>query len=154
MVSTKNYSLTKKTYTKIIIGKRFKKSWWLYALMILMSMFYIPNFGKDSFSTFFTLFAFIYPIIVIVFLWFWANSKGHNPIFSEIKLSFDDSFIYFEDNDNETKLNPKTIQNIVSNPKYWLLYISKGRFIYIPKKHFLLRRRLQHVFQIAKLKHF
>ena len=104
--------------------------------MILMGLIYLPSFGKDSFSSFFVLFAFIYPIITLTYLWLWAYSKGHEPIFSETKLLFDDNFLYFEQNENETKLNPVTIQKIVSNNDYWLLYISKGRFIYIPKNIF------------------
>ncbi|MEL0456764.1 YcxB family protein [Flavobacteriaceae bacterium SZ-1-7] len=136
MIQTKNYILTKKDYAKIIISKRIKKSWWLYAIMIVMGLIYLPSFGKDSFSSFFVLFAFIYPIAIVIYLWVWAYSKGHEPIFSETKLSFDDNFLYFEQSENETKLSPGTIQNIVSNNDYLLLYISKGRFIYIPKNIF------------------
>lgn len=136
MIQTKSFKLTRNIYAKIIIAKRLKKSWWLYALMVILGVLYLPKFGKDHFSTFFVIFSFLYPLAIITYLYFWANSKGHQPIFSETKLSFDESFLYFERNNNETKLSPDTIQNTVSHSDYWLLYISKGQFIYIPKNIF------------------
>lgn len=136
MTKAKPYNISKPAYTKIVIQNRFKKSWWLYALMFLLGMFQLKNFGKDSFSTFFIIFAFLYPISVVVFLYIWTNSKGHAPIFKTTHLAFDNEYLYFERNDNETKLNPKSIQNVVSNTKNWLLYVSKGQFIYVPKDIF------------------
>ena len=107
-------------------------------LLIVLGIFHLEKFGQDSFSTFFSIFAFAYPFIVFISLYFWANSKDHLPIFSKTDLSFDDDFIYFKRNDNETKLNPKTIQKIVSNANFWMIYISKGQFIYVPKNIFYL----------------
>lgn len=136
MIETKEYSIPKKEYTKIILSKRLKKSWWLYLLMLALGFYYLPKFGDDSFSTFFTLFSFSYPFLMFTYLYFWANSKDHQPIFSKTNLSFDNEFMYLERNGNETKLNPNSIQKIISNTNYWMLYISKGQFIYIPKNIF------------------
>tara|TARA_R110002049_G_scaffold38978_1_gene120321 strand:+ start:8684 stop:9142 length:459 start_codon:yes stop_codon:yes gene_type:complete len=136
MIATKPFSLSQKEYRKIILSKRLKKSWWLYLLMFLFGILYLKKFGEDNFSTFFTIFAFAYPILSIVYLYFWSSSKGHNPIFNETKLSFDTDYLYFERNGNESKLKPNTIQKTISNANYWMLYISKGQFIYIPKSIF------------------
>lgn len=136
MTQTKAYSISKKEYTKIILSRRLKKSWWLYVLMFVLGIFYLPKFGDDNFSTFFAIFAFSYPFLMFTYLYFWANSKDHQPVFSETNLSFDTEFIYLKRNGNETKLNPNSIQQVISNPKYWMLYISKGQFIYIPKNIF------------------
>ncbi|WP_345168195.1 YcxB family protein [Algibacter aquimarinus] len=136
MIQTKKYALTKNEYSKIVISKRLKKSWWLYLLMFLLGVLYLPKFGEDSFSTFFVLFSFFYPFLMFTYLYFWSRSKGHQPIFAETSLCFDDEFLYFKGNKNETKLNPDSIQKIISKPKYWLLYMSKAKFIYIPKHIF------------------
>ncbi|MFD1613668.1 YcxB family protein [Gelatiniphilus marinus] len=136
MIQTKQYSISKKEYTKIILLKRLKKSWWLYLSMLVLGLFHFQQFGEDSFSTFFSIFAFAYPLITFTYLYFWTNSKGHKPIFSKTDLSFDNDYLYFKRNDNETKLNPNSIQKVISNPDYWMLYISKGQFIYVPKHIF------------------
>ncbi|SFZ94562.1 YcxB-like protein [Flaviramulus basaltis] len=136
MIHTKKYSLTKKDYTKIILLKRLKKSWWLYLFMFVLGILYLPKFGEDSFSTFFTIFSFSYPFVMFTYLYFWANSKDHQPIFSETHLSFDNENIYLKRNGNESKITSNSIQKVISNTKYWMLYISKGQFIYIPKNIF------------------
>jgi len=136
MTQTKQFSLSKKIYTKIVIIRRLKKTWWLYSLMFVFGLLHMQNFGKDNFSTFLTLFSFGYPVLIFIYLYFWTNSKGHQPIFSNTNLSFDESNIYLERNGNESKLNPDTIQKIITNKDNWMLYISKGQFIYIPKNIF------------------
>lgn len=136
MIQTKKYSISKKEYTKIILYKRLKKSWWLYLLMFSLGIFYFQKFREDSFSTFFTIFAFCYPFLTFIYLYFWTNSKGHKPIFSETNLSFDNEYLYLKRNGDETKFNPKNIQKVISNTECWMLYISKGQFIYIPKNIF------------------
>ena len=136
MTQTKEYSISKEKYTKIILLKRLKKSWWLYLSMFVLGVFHLQKFGDDSFSSFFTIFAFSYPFVMFAYLYFWSNSKDHQPIFSETNLCFDNDYLYFKRNDNETKLNPKSIQKIISNNGYWMLYISKEQFIYVPKNIF------------------
>jgi 5-bromo-4-chloroindolyl phosphate hydrolysis protein len=136
MTETKPFYLSKKEYQKIILNRRLKKSWWLYLLMFILGAFHLQRFGEDSFSTFFTIFAFAYPFLTFSYLYFWSGSKGHNPIFQETKLTFDTDYLYFERNGNESKVNPNTIQKVISNHAYWMLYISKAQFIYIPKNIF------------------
>ena len=136
MIQTKEFSLTKKKYTKIVLLIRFKKSWWLYLLMFLLGLFHLPKFGNDNFSTFFVLFSFSYPFIISIYLYFWAGSKDHQPIFSKTKLSFNDEYLFFERDGNESKLMPNSIQKVLSKNDYWLIYLSKGQFIYIPKNIF------------------
>ncbi|WP_242132977.1 YcxB family protein [Aestuariivivens marinum] len=136
MTQTKPYSLTKGIYTKIILLKRLKAYWWLYIIMFFLGLFHLQAFGQDKLTDFLAIFLLIYPISVFVYLYFWTNSKGHNPIFKEMNLSFDDSFLYFKREDSESKLNPKIIKKIISKSDYWLLYISKAQFIYIPKHIF------------------
>lgn len=136
MVNTKQYSLTQKEYTKIILKKKLRSSWWLYALMFVIAVFHFNKFGENHFSTFFVIFAFAYPLASFIYLYYWANSKDHQPIFSKTDLSFDNEYLYFKRNSNESKLSPKTIQRVISSSEFWMLYISKGQFIYVPKNIF------------------
>ena len=136
MIKTKPYNLTKEKYTAIVIEKRFKKSWWLYLLMLLISIFSLNKFGKDNFSTFIIIFGFAYPIIVFFYLYFWSKSKNNDILFETINMSFDDSNLYFERSGNESKIPLRNIKNIISRKGYWMLYIQQGNFIYVPKDVF------------------
>ena len=63
MIETKKFNLTQKEYTKIIVQKRFKKSWWLYLIVFIAAILNAKQFGKDNFSTFFVIFGFAYPFL-------------------------------------------------------------------------------------------
>lgn len=136
MTKTKTYSLTQKEYMKILMLKRFRKSWWLYLLMFLIGFIHIKDFGTNTFSTFVCIFSFIYPLLVFTYLYFWSKSKDHEPVFAEVNLFFDDKYLYFKSNNNESKVAPNSIQKIIEHNKHWLLYISKGQFIHVPKHIF------------------
>lgn len=136
MTQTKEFNLSKNTYAKIVMSTRLRRSWWLYLLLPITAAFHINKFGKDSFSSFFVVFAFCYPIVLFLYLYFWAISSGHNPILGKTNLSFDEEFLYIKRNADETKLVSKNIQKVLSKKEYWMLYISKGLFIYVPKNIF------------------
>lgn len=136
MIQTKDFSLSKKEYIKIVLITRFKKSWWLFLLMILIGILSLPKFGTDSFSTFFVIFSFSYPFLISIYLYLSASSKDHKPIFSKTKLSFNNEKLIFERQGNESKIIPDSIQKVLSKNEYWLIYISKGQFIYVPKNIF------------------
>ncbi|XMO86505.1 YcxB family protein [Algibacter sp. AS12] len=136
MIETKAFSLTKENYYKIVLLTRFKKSWWLYLIMILIAIFNLPKFGNDSFSTFFIIFSFSYPFIISIYLYFWTSLKGHKPIFSKTHLSFNNEYLHFKRAGNESKLVANSIQKAVSKNNYWLIYIAKSQFIYVPKNIF------------------
>ncbi|GAA3569323.1 hypothetical protein GCM10022395_18750 [Snuella lapsa] len=104
--------------------------------MILLGLLNLKTFNESSFSSFVVIFSLAYPIVTFLFLYLWTHAKAHNPIFSTTNLLFDNEFIYFHVNKNETKLHHESIQKVVSNKIYWLLYVSKGQFVYIPKDIF------------------
>ena len=134
MIETKPYSLTKKIYTKIVFLKRLKNTWWLYSLLIivgLVNLFY----AKES-NYFYIVFAFAYPILTFVYLYFWSNSKKQQLIFAETKMAFDENYLFFIKNENEIKIPYKNIQNIVNKESFWMLYLVKREFIYVPKTIF------------------
>lgn len=136
MLETKPYHLTQKRYTEIVIKKRFKKSWWLFAIMIVFSIIKLDEFGKDSFATFIVIFGLMYPLIVLLYLNFWSRSKSHSTLFETMTMTFDNSNLYFERSGNESKIPAINIKNIVSEKTFWMLYNQQRNFIYVPKDIF------------------
>lgn len=136
MIETKIFSLSRKEYTKIVMLTRLKKLWWMYLAIFILGFLYLKGFGKNTFSTVMFIFSLLYPFITFIYLYFWSNSKGHNPIFNDVSMSFDKEYLHFKSNDNENKLNTTNIQKIISSKTYWLIYFSKGQFLYVPKEIF------------------
>lgn len=137
MTETKPYQLTQEIYTKLIIGQRLKRSRWIYIASIVLGVLVLvikPEFGPKG------LFPFLligYPLFSVVYLYFWSRSKKLAPIFETMKLSFDKKHMYVERNGTESKIPYKNIQNVQSEAHFWMIYISKGMFIYVPKNIFL-----------------
>ncbi|TDY12612.1 YcxB family protein [Meridianimaribacter flavus] len=136
MIKTKPYSLSKKEYAKIVIKKRFKKSWWIYSLLIITALFHIKNFGQDNFSTFYVIFAFTYPLAIFVWLYFWAISKDNKPIFEKAELEFNESHIVIKRAGLESKIPFNKIDKVIPEKGYWMLYISKREFLHVNKDIF------------------
>lgn len=136
MIETKTYSLSQEDYTKIVMLTRLKKSWWLYVLMFIIGFIHLKDFGSNEFSTFVCVFSLLYPFLIFIYLYFWSKSKDNQPIFDDVSMCFDEDYMYFQSNENESKLTPNSIQKVINHKKYWLLYISKGQFIHVPKNIF------------------
>lgn len=136
MTKTKIYNLPKTKYAKIVILKRLKKSWWLYLVVLVMATFHLSKFGKDNFSTFFVIFAVLYPLATTVWLYFWAISNDRELVFKDTLLTFDDSNLYFIKDNNESKIPYTNIKKVISKENFWMLYISKEQFIYVDKTIF------------------
>ncbi|MEZ4802859.1 MAG: YcxB family protein [Gelidibacter sp.] len=136
MIQTKPYALSKSEYAKIVLKTRLKKSWWLLLVIFICGFAFLKNFGKDSFSTFFTIFGFAYPFIVIIWIYIASILKKNNYLFQETEMAFDNEFLYFKKNGNESKIPSTNILKVVSTHLYWLLYLSKEQFIYVEKDIF------------------
>lgn len=151
MTETKPYNLTQEIYTRIVIKKRIKKSWWLFALMLLLSFVNLSKFGKDNMSTFMVIFGFTYPFITFIYLYFWSRSKNNNMLFEIMDMSFDNSNLHFKRTGNESKIPALNISKVVSEKEFWMLYIQQGNFIYVPKDIFYSKNDLDSFTQLLKI---
>ena len=134
MTETKPYNLTKTVYTKIVFTKRVKKTWWIYLALILVAI--AQFFLVKETNWFYIGFAFAYPILTFGYLYYWIHSKNRKLIFEETKMSFDNDYLLFVRNENESKIPYKNIYKLVEKEDYWLLYLMKSEFIYTPKNIF------------------
>lgn len=136
MIKTKPYHLDKNEYAKIVIAKKFKKSWWLYLILISLAIVHLTILEDKKSSPFVIIFGLSYPFISALWLYFWATSSKKSLLFKETELQFDDSNLYFKRDGNESKIPRKNITKVVTKKDSWLLYISSDQFIYIAKNIF------------------
>ncbi|MDT0558827.1 YcxB family protein [Ichthyenterobacterium sp. W332] len=113
---------------------RFRKSWWIYLLLILVAILNLNKFKTDSFSSFIVIFGFCYPLFITVYLYFWSLSN--NSLNKPIHMSFDNSVLIIESEGTESKIPISNIQKVINYKQFWLLYISKGQFINVNKDIF------------------
>lgn len=124
-IKTKEFSLSKKDFFVIITLGYLKSRWWLIILLLLLWLY------KNA--IFIGLLTFFYIFWIILYCWVYANSKKNKIFFQKSYYEIDKDFItgYLEDGGID-KLKLSNIIKIVKTSKYFLLYISKTQFIYLP----------------------
>jgi hypothetical protein len=137
MTETKLFKQTKEEYFRLIMKVQFKKKWWVLAIFMLFAVYsLIKDFGTPGGMLWWILII-GYPLFVYFYLRRFAYSKKNKIFFEERKMFFDEEKMKLELIDGTTDILPyKNIIEVKSMEKYWMLYITQGQFIYVPKNIF------------------
>ncbi len=129
MIETNKFKLSEKEYYKILFLNTFiYRQWFVLVLIIVMIL------GIFSERYWLCLLLPLYLIIFPLYLFSFVKKSNNPAIRHDMIISFDDKFIFGKLSDgSENKLNMENIIKIRNRNKYYLLYISKHQFIYIPK---------------------
>lgn len=137
MITTEKIQLTSLDLFKILLITYFKKKWWLFLLIWAMGASLFLDSRNDSFADFFVVFAISYPIYFLIFYWRYANSKDNKIFLLERYYGIsEDKIVGILDDGTESPIKLEHFIKVVELKKFYLLYISKSQFIYIPKDSF------------------
>jgi hypothetical protein len=136
MIATKEFSISKKEYFKILAQLRFRKSWPVYAFTIFFAVYLLNDFGKDTFSTFFVIYGMFLTPFVFLYLYFWTHSNKNKIVFVPRQLTIDNEKISTTIDGALSEIPLKYITKIIELKQYWLIYISKSQFVFVPKTVF------------------
>ena len=139
MTETKPFSQDKKTYFGIVLKTAIRKRWWMYLLVILVSLanlYYYAVNGRSS-NLIWAIVGFGYIVFILVHLYLFAYDKDKEDFLSEKQLFFNDEAFRMEETTGGFGEMPfSRIKNVVDNEKFWMLYIGKNQFFYVPKDIF------------------
>lgn len=111
----------------------------MYLLVLLVSLanlFYFLVDGRSS-NLIWALVGFGYLIFIFVHLYIFAHSKDKEVFLSQKHLFFNDEALRVEESTGGFgELPYHRITKVVDNKNYWMLYLSKNQFIYVPKDIF------------------
>jgi len=136
MIKTKLYSISKNDYFKIAVQLRLRKSWPIYALTLLLVIYFFNRYGEDTFATFFVIYGIILIPGMIAYLYYWTHSNENKIVFLPRQLAFDEEKISATVEGAISEIPIKFITKIVRLKNFWLIYISKSQFVFIPKDAF------------------
>ena len=137
MIKTKKFQLTKKEYFSFIIRILLKRRWWLFAFIWLITIAILFKDEKDSSDVFLIVFSILYPLIVLVQYWRFANSIENAIILKERQFEiFPDKIIYQMGNVSEGTIDVENFIKTFELKDLYLIYISKGQCFYFPKRIF------------------
>jgi hypothetical protein len=139
MIETNPFILKPKTYFKILLKTRLQKQGWIYGLLTVVGLLHLYwYFTNNTYGNLvWAVLCFTIPLFVIVYLYRFSVSDINKDFLSEKQLFFDTSNFKLVDKlGNEGVFTFKDIQFVKETPEYWLLYLGKTQFFYIPKNIF------------------
>lgn len=128
MIKTKKFKLTNKEYLQIILRNYLGRRKWVIILFIFFLLL-----GIVQGNLFLILFPPIFTIILVTTYWQHAYSPKNKIFFKERYLEIDDDFLIgYLDDGTIDKINLDNIISFKKGKDCFLLYISKGQFLYTP----------------------
>jgi hypothetical protein len=134
MTTTREIKLDERKLFEIYLTRLIQNRWWIYLLIWGMTTYFMYDDSSNDISRFMLVFSILYPIITVLNLWRFVNSDKNKIFFLKRTYELtDDKIIGKLDDESTTEISIKNIIKVVNNKKYYLLYISQGQFLYIPK---------------------
>jgi len=139
MIETNNFCLSKKEYLNILLHQRIRKYRWLYLFCYLLGLLFLCGWPVNSIILrFYSILCFLTPFIEFYFLYRHTKSKDNSIFFIERRMILNNGKISFV-NENISLLSEISFDFIIKKvvrEKYYLLYLSKNSFFYVPKSAF------------------
>ncbi|WP_046757200.1 YcxB family protein [Kordia jejudonensis] len=132
MIDTKMYQLTKKQYMRIVWNTLRKNVLKLIPFVLIWGL--LMSWRISYLLMVYIVFALF---IISFILLFWFALKNLKPFFSETQLQFDEELIHLTKNGSTASWHFLRLKKVVEEEKYWLLYITSAKYIYVPKNIFL-----------------
>ncbi|MEM6719022.1 MAG: YcxB family protein [Bacteroidota bacterium] len=131
MIDTKTYHLTSKKYRNIfffIFGRSLLQ---LLPFLIVWTLLLGWQLGR--------LIA-LYSLIVLIVAGFsyliLTFVKNLEPFFSETQIQFNEETLRFNSNGESTSWKMGELKNVIIKEEYWLIYVTKTKYTYIPQNIF------------------
>ena len=133
MITTKKFKLDTKEYFNILLIRYIKRRWWSFILLLIIATYILLKGKTDSFDNFMLMLVIIYPILIVLQFWRYANSKDNKIFLVERYYEIDnDAITGIVDNNAPSSIKLEYIIKFDTIKQYYLLYISKHQFLCIP----------------------
>lgn len=137
MIQTKSIQLTKNRFFITLLSIYLKNRWWLLVLYIFLGFTLCFDHNKDFGKKFFAFFFLLYPILMVLRYWQFANSNDNKVFLLERNFEMtEDKIIGHLSDGTVSEILVEHFVKTVELKKSYLLYLSKIQFIYIPKDSF------------------
>ena len=136
-IETQPFDFTKVTYFKIMVTEYFKKRWWFFGILLLLALFALFYVQDTYLAANVLSIAVLFGIAMILIFWLYANNYKRKAIFQPRYYRIDENWIETRLHDGTVnRFELKKIKKITADKHYFLLYITKDHFFYIPLSSF------------------
>ena len=138
MITTARIKLTSKKLFEILISTYLKKRWWLLAWIWALIVILLLDTNKDTMELFLILFLILFQALLVIQFLRYAYSKENKVFLLERYYEIDNNMItgIMEDGTSQP-IKTEHFIKVIQTSKYYLLYIAKSQFIYLPVDSFL-----------------
>lgn len=154
-IKSNEYQLTKKEFFKICLLVNFKR-------LAVLAVIYLILFDAAVFLKLLNaywlviviaVFVILIPVISVLSLLFYLNSKANKIFYKKKRFEIDDDFLttYLEDG-SFGKIKLDSVVKIIKTYKYYMLFISQAQFQYLPKSAFLSEQDIKSFEDLLKNK--
>ncbi len=132
MIKTKEFPFSKPIYLKILVKNSLKRSVW--ALVFLVAIVaYQATKGPSTTLLFISALPLIYLSYLMMRCWRHSNAKTHRLFFRERGFEIDEQTIRIVFKDEiPIEIRIAKIARVVKNNQYYLLFLDKKQFVYVP----------------------
>jgi hypothetical protein len=134
IIKTKKYQLAKNTYIKIALVNALKKQWWAFLIALGICAFTFVSYWFLALGI----------LGAVLFVAFWAiqfagitQVDQYKVLFDKYTYEIDGRQILIKMNDKQgMQMKWENIQTVDKTKEAYILYVSKGQFVYLPFKIF------------------
>ena len=132
MIKTKEFPFPKSVYLKILIKNSIKRSLWALAFLVIVASYQATK-GPSAMLLLLGALPVAYLSYIILRCWMHSNAKTNRLFFKERSCEIDDQTIriVFKEGTDST-IQIVKIARVVKNAQYYLLFLNKKQFIYVP----------------------
>lgn len=136
MIKTKEFPFPKSIYIKILVFNSLKRSLWAFVFMIVLA-----GYQATKGPSLTLLLIAVLPVLLLSYIvfrcWMHSNTKTHRLFFKErtFEINSKDIDIILKDG-STSKIQINDIARVVKNSSYYLLFLTKKQFIYVPLSAF------------------
>ena len=134
-IKTQEYKVSRNEILFAILRYHCRASLLIIIILYVLGCFATIQNGKSLLPL--TMFLFVFVLYYFMSYW-WHAKKLADGIYAKKRVLAlkDDSFYVHIEDGSETKINIKNINKIISSKNYYLVYLSKVVFFYVPKRAF------------------
>jgi hypothetical protein len=137
MIKTQEIKITANEFFRLILSIYLTKRWWLVAWIWILIIVILFNGQIGLIEIALLSFILIFQVIIVAQYWIYAHSKDNRIYLSSRHYEIDANQVVerMEDGTSSTIKNERFIK-VVKTKKYYLLYVARNEYIYLPFRAF------------------
>ncbi len=136
-ITLKPMRLTRQAYFRLLVKIKLRKSGWLYGVLIALGVLYLFTWNGEPLHTFFTVFIFAWPLVMLVWFYVWTGRSDNSRIYEERHFTIDaERIIGITPSGARGEIPWSHVVRVLEIDGRYLLYISAGQMLILDKAAF------------------